>query len=196
MLPVVGILLPGKDANQAKGFSLRSGEQESVESPMSEATLWALFVIVLINVAHSEKSVRLVGRDVPERLNAHVSTATQIVGAAGTPMQRDGITLPARSLTTLISGSYLDEDIDPRPIVQFRAKTGDDRRLRDQVHRQRGLLEHEPAFDRHVAAVGDDDLRRMAALAARTAKFDQLRMPDRKDHRRARECSRSRQRVG
>ncbi len=72
------------------------------------------FVTVLINVAQSEKSVRLVGRDVPERLNAHVTTATQIVGVTGTPMRRESITLPARSLTTLISGSYLDEPLARR----------------------------------------------------------------------------------
>jgi glucuronoarabinoxylan endo-1,4-beta-xylanase len=67
------------------------------------------FVTVLINVGESQKSVVLDGPHVPDTLDAHVTTATQIVGSTGTPVRRDAITLPARSVTTLVSGGYLDE---------------------------------------------------------------------------------------
>jgi glucuronoarabinoxylan endo-1,4-beta-xylanase len=67
------------------------------------------FVTVLINVAQTKKTVTLAGHDLPSVLDAHVTTATRILGASGVPVQRDAIELPARSLTTLISGSYLDQ---------------------------------------------------------------------------------------
>lgn len=72
------------------------------------------FVTILINVAHTSKTVALEGHALPNVLEAHVSTAIRIPGATGTPMRREAIELPARSLTTLISGSYLDEPA-PRP---------------------------------------------------------------------------------
>ena len=71
------------------------------------------FVTILFNAARSAKSVTLAGQGVPSTLDAHVSTATRILGARGTPVPRDAIELPPRSLTTLISGSYLDR---PRPL--------------------------------------------------------------------------------
>jgi hypothetical protein len=67
------------------------------------------FVTVLINVGDKKKSVALEGDHLPNMLDAHVTTATRILGSTGTPMQRASIELPARSLTTLISGSYLDQ---------------------------------------------------------------------------------------
>jgi glucuronoarabinoxylan endo-1,4-beta-xylanase len=67
------------------------------------------FVTVLINVGHTKKSVALEGDRLPNMLDAHVTTATRILGSTGTPMQRAAIELPARSITTLISGSYLDQ---------------------------------------------------------------------------------------
>jgi glucuronoarabinoxylan endo-1,4-beta-xylanase len=67
------------------------------------------FVTVLINVAETQKTVALVGHGLPSVLDAHVTTATQILGTAGTPVRREAIELPPRSLTTLIHGSYLDK---------------------------------------------------------------------------------------
>lgn len=67
------------------------------------------FVTVLVNVAHEKKSVALEGQHLPDELDAHVTTATKILGAIGTRVQRAAVELPARSITTLISGSYLDE---------------------------------------------------------------------------------------
>jgi O-glycosyl hydrolase len=67
------------------------------------------FVTVLINAARSEKAVVLEGQKLPARLNAYVTSATRILGPQFTPVERDAITLPPRSLTTLISGSYLDQ---------------------------------------------------------------------------------------
>jgi len=66
------------------------------------------FVTVLINVAETQKSVRLVGEQLPRVLDAHVTTATQILGKVGTPTPRDAIELPPRSITTLVDGSYLE----------------------------------------------------------------------------------------
>ena len=66
------------------------------------------FVTVLLNVGNATKSVSLEGSRLPAVLDAHVTSASQLLGGPGTPMRRDAIQLPARSLTTLISGSYLD----------------------------------------------------------------------------------------
>jgi O-glycosyl hydrolase len=67
------------------------------------------FVTVLVNLALSDKSVTLEGQRLPSSLDAHVTSATRILGATGTPVQSNAITLPGRSLTTLISGSHLDD---------------------------------------------------------------------------------------
>jgi glucuronoarabinoxylan endo-1,4-beta-xylanase len=66
------------------------------------------FVTVLLNVSETKKSVALAGQGLPSMLDAHVTSATQILGKTGTPTPRDAIELPPRSLTTLINGSYHD----------------------------------------------------------------------------------------
>jgi O-glycosyl hydrolase len=66
------------------------------------------FVSVLINTAHTDKPVSLEGEQVPGVLDVHVSSATRLLGATGTPTPRQAIVLPPRSVATLISGSYLD----------------------------------------------------------------------------------------
>ncbi|HWO09583.1 MAG TPA: hypothetical protein VNN80_08900 [Polyangiaceae bacterium] len=69
------------------------------------------FVTVLLNVGLAEKSVVLEGNALPSVLDAHVTSATRILGSTGTAMRRDAIVLPPRSITTLISGSYLDQPL-------------------------------------------------------------------------------------
>jgi O-glycosyl hydrolase len=75
------------------------------------------FGVVVLNLAHSKKSLVLEGRGVPASLNAYVTTATKILGSTGTPVDRAAITLPPRSVTTLLHGSYLDTPARPRPAV-------------------------------------------------------------------------------
>ena len=66
------------------------------------------FVAILINVAHSNKTVALEGTSLPAELDAHVTSATRILGGTGTRTPRHNIVLPPRSVTTLIDGSFLD----------------------------------------------------------------------------------------
>ena len=71
------------------------------------------FVTVLINVGHLDKSVALEGQKLPSSFEAHVTSATRILGTTGVSVPRQAVTLPARSVTTLISGSYLDGPARP-----------------------------------------------------------------------------------
>jgi glucuronoarabinoxylan endo-1,4-beta-xylanase len=66
-------------------------------------------VTVLINGASSEKVVRLVADGLPRDLDAYVTSASTQLGALPTRVTRDAISLPARSIMTLVSGSYLDK---------------------------------------------------------------------------------------
>jgi hypothetical protein len=66
-------------------------------------------VSVLLNLSQEKKSVALEGARLPSLLGAHVTSAVQILGATGTQVRREAIELPPRSITTLISGSHLDE---------------------------------------------------------------------------------------
>jgi O-glycosyl hydrolase len=70
------------------------------------------FVCVLINGSHSEKPLKLSGDGVPEQFDAYVSTARTKLWAKPERVAREALTVPPRSLTTLLSGSYQDE---PRP---------------------------------------------------------------------------------
>lgn len=99
------------------------------------------FVTILINVAGAEKSITLEGKQLPSVLQAHVTTGTRILGATGTPVPRDGIKLPARSITTLISGSYLDERAQPVKAKGGAGATGgvkDESALKDESAARRG----------------------------------------------------------
>jgi glucuronoarabinoxylan endo-1,4-beta-xylanase len=66
------------------------------------------FVSVLINGAKTEKVVRLVARDLPEELDAYVTSAETSIGTRPSRVTRSAITLPPRSIMTVIHGSYLD----------------------------------------------------------------------------------------
>jgi glucuronoarabinoxylan endo-1,4-beta-xylanase len=67
------------------------------------------FVSVLINAARSERAVKLVGDGVPAELDAYVTSASTSIASSATRAARDAITLPPRSITTLVAGRYLDE---------------------------------------------------------------------------------------
>jgi O-glycosyl hydrolase len=67
------------------------------------------FVCVLINGSRSEKALKLAGEGVPKRFDAYVTTAGAKLWAKPERVARDALTLPPRSLTTLLSGSYLDQ---------------------------------------------------------------------------------------
>lgn len=73
------------------------------------------FTVVVLNLAQAEKSLKLEGHGVPRSLNAHVTTATRILSATGSAVERNAILLPPRSVTTLINGSYLDQP--PRQVT-------------------------------------------------------------------------------
>jgi glucuronoarabinoxylan endo-1,4-beta-xylanase len=72
------------------------------------------FVTVLINGASSEKTVRLVADDVPQELDAFITSAGTKLGTEPRRVRREAITLPARSIMTVVSGSYLDKPAPPR----------------------------------------------------------------------------------
>ena len=72
------------------------------------------FVTVLINGASTEKKVRLVADGLPEELDAFVTSASTRVGVEPRRVLRDAITLPARSIMTVVNGSYLDVASTPR----------------------------------------------------------------------------------
>jgi hypothetical protein len=66
------------------------------------------FVTVLINGARTDKTVRLVADGVPAQLDAYVTSASTPLGTQPLRVERDAIVLPARSIMTVVSGSYLD----------------------------------------------------------------------------------------
>jgi O-glycosyl hydrolase len=72
------------------------------------------FVSVLLNGARSEKRVKLVADGLPRELDAYVTSADTPIGVQPARVQRDAIVLPARSITTVVSGSYLDAPATPR----------------------------------------------------------------------------------
>ncbi len=92
----------------ARMLATRSDDPEVLAAAFEHERI-GNFVTVLINVAHAKKSVALAGHGLPDVLDAHVTTDTRILGASGVPVQRGAIELPARSITTLIHGSYLDQ---------------------------------------------------------------------------------------
>jgi hypothetical protein len=67
------------------------------------------FVTVLLNGARTEKTLRLVADGVPQELDAYVTSAATRLWPKPARVARDAITLPPRSITTLVSGSYLDQ---------------------------------------------------------------------------------------
>ena len=71
------------------------------------------FVSVLINADQSEKKVRLVVDGVPAELDAYVTSANTQIGLQRSRVQRGDITLPPRSIMTVVSGSYLDQPSAP-----------------------------------------------------------------------------------
>jgi len=71
------------------------------------------FVSVLINGEKAEKRVRLVVDGVPAELEAYVTSATTPIGLQRSRVARDAITLPPRSIMTVVSGSYLDQPHAP-----------------------------------------------------------------------------------
>jgi len=73
------------------------------------------FVVVLINGARSDRTVRLAGDGLPRELDAYVSTASVSLGSKPARVASDAIVLPPRSISTLVSGSYLDAPISQRP---------------------------------------------------------------------------------
>jgi hypothetical protein len=91
-----------------------SDDPEVLATAFEQATI-GNFVAVLINVAHSEKTVALEGAQLPDELDAFVTNGTRILGATGTRAARQAIVLPPRSVTTLIDGSYLDAPERPAP---------------------------------------------------------------------------------
>lgn len=66
------------------------------------------FVSVLINGARADKTVRLVADGVPPQLDAYITSASTPLGTQPLRVERDAIVVPARSIMTLVSGSYLD----------------------------------------------------------------------------------------
>jgi O-glycosyl hydrolase len=66
------------------------------------------FVTVLINGARADKKVKLVADGVPAELDAYVTSASTPIGTQPRRVEREAIVLPARSIMTLVSGSYLD----------------------------------------------------------------------------------------
>jgi O-glycosyl hydrolase len=70
------------------------------------------FVTVLLNGARTEKTLKLVADGVPQELDAYVTSAATSLWPKPVRVARDAITLPPRSITTLVSGSYHDQ---PRP---------------------------------------------------------------------------------
>lgn len=91
----------------ARMVATTSNDPEVLATAFEHTTI-GNFVAILINVAHSEKTVALEGALLPSELDAHVTSATHILGATGTRTRRQAIVLPPRSVTTLIDGSYLD----------------------------------------------------------------------------------------
>lgn len=71
------------------------------------------FVVVLLNGAGAPKTVRLEGSDVPFAFDAYTTSASQSLGPTPTLAYRDRIVLPARSVTTLVRGPYVDRP--PKP---------------------------------------------------------------------------------
>ena len=71
------------------------------------------FVSVLINADQSEKKVRLVVDGVPSELDAYVTSAHTPLGLQRSRVTRDAVTLPPRSIMTIVSGSYLDQPSAP-----------------------------------------------------------------------------------
>ncbi len=67
------------------------------------------FVTILLNGGEQEKAVNLEGDGVPEHLDAYRTSEQEDCAAVEAGFARDAITLPARSITTLISGSFLDQ---------------------------------------------------------------------------------------
>lgn len=113
----------------ARMLETRSDDPEVLAAAFEHARI-GNFVTVLINASHSEKRVALEGAGVPPRLNAHVSSGTRILGSTGVSMARDAITLPPRSLTTLIDGSYLDQPERGAPPRGSTSVLDDDERTR------------------------------------------------------------------
>jgi hypothetical protein len=58
--------------------------------------------------------VRLVADDVPQELDAFITSAGTKLGTEPSRVRREAITLPARSIMTVVSGSYLDKPAPPR----------------------------------------------------------------------------------
>jgi glucuronoarabinoxylan endo-1,4-beta-xylanase len=104
----------------ARMLATRSDDPEVLAAAFEHERI-GNFVTVLLNLGHAEKSVALEGNHLPSVLDAHVTSATRILGSTGTAMRRDAIKLPARSLTTLISGSYLDQPLRAAPATDPRA---------------------------------------------------------------------------
>jgi glucuronoarabinoxylan endo-1,4-beta-xylanase len=73
------------------------------------------FVSVLINGATSEKRVKLVADGLPEELEAFVTSAGTRTGVEPTRVVRDAITLPPRSIMTVVSGRYVEGPSAPQP---------------------------------------------------------------------------------
>jgi len=68
-------------------------------------------VTVLINGAKTDKTVKLVAEGVPAELDAFLTSASTPIGTQPRRVERDAIVLPARSIMTVVSGSYLDKPV-------------------------------------------------------------------------------------
>ena len=69
------------------------------------------FVTVLINGSRTDKTVKLVADGVPAELDAFLTSASTPIGTQPRRVERDAIVLPARSIMTVVSGSYLDTPV-------------------------------------------------------------------------------------
>jgi hypothetical protein len=117
-----GVAKRGKKYYVSKNYyrTIRTGAQMVQAASDDSEVLVAAFdhsaantlTIIAINGGQASKSVTLTGANLPSQFQAYRTSATEDYAAVG-PMAPAAITLPARSITSLVSGDVLTDTASP-----------------------------------------------------------------------------------